>query len=74
MITVAERSPSTQSSRHVDLIRVRALEGYETFLRRLPLDDSLLVKPDGSPTQLAQGWATYLRVSEPHTPEECPYA
>jgi hypothetical protein len=59
--------------RHVDLFKVEPLSAAEPrFLRRLALDDPMMRKHDGSPTQLAEGWATYGYVSEPHTMAECP--
>jgi hypothetical protein len=61
-------------NRHVDLFHVDWWGSTRTFDRRLALDDPLLVKPDGTPTQLAQGWASYYDVSEPHTMAECPHA
>jgi hypothetical protein len=45
--------------RHVDLFKVEPLSAAEPrFLRRLALDDPMMRKHDGSPTQLAEGWAT----------------
>jgi hypothetical protein len=57
---------------HVDLFHIDWLAGTERFERRLPLGDPLLVTPEGKPTQLAGGWATYFRVSEPHSSDACP--
>lgn len=56
---------------HVDLYRSDPLGGHDVFMRRLKLDDSLLITLAGDPTQLAIGWATYHHVSEPHTMAEC---
>lgn len=41
------------------------------FLRRIAPDDPMLVKADGTPTQLAEGSATYVTASEPHTMADC---
>lgn len=69
------RSLPAQES-HVDLFAIDWLASRPglRFVRQLALDDPLLVRPDGGPTQLAEGRATYMSVSEPHTNEECPHA
>jgi hypothetical protein len=59
---------------HRDLFRSDPLAGRYEFVKRLPLDEPLLVKPDGRPTQLAEGWVTYYEVSEAHTMADCPHA
>lgn len=65
--------PHESDSQHVDLCRIDWLAREAKFVRRLPLNDRLLVKANGEPTQLAEGSATYMEISEPHTMKECPY-
>lgn len=66
---------TTRPTSHVDLYHVDPLSTTEPrFVKRLALDDPTLVKPDGSPTQLATGWATYAHASAPHTMDDCPHA
>lgn len=60
-------------SEHVDLYRLDWQNLRRVHIKRLPVDDPLLVKPDGTPTQIAIGWATYYEVSEPHTLADCPH-
>lgn len=62
----------TTNDVHRDLFQVNVLTGSEKFVRRLSLDDPMLVAEDGLPTQLAVGWSTYYHVSEPHTLTDCP--
>jgi hypothetical protein len=60
---------------HVDLYYANPLVSADGgFRRRVALDDPIMMKPDGKPTQLAMGWATYYYVSEPHTMADCPEA
>jgi hypothetical protein len=60
-------------SLHRDLYRDDPLTGSRTFIKRLALDDPLLVQENGIPTQLGAGWATYYHASLPHTEEDCPH-
>jgi hypothetical protein len=60
---------------HVDLMKADpASSGIPSFLRRLALDDPLMIRPDGQPTQMATGGTTYYDVSQPHTMGDCPFA
>lgn len=61
------------SDLHVDLFRDDPLTMTSRFERRLPMDDPVLVRPGGGPTQVASGWATYYHVSAPHTLADCPF-
>jgi hypothetical protein len=66
--------PGKATPLHRDLYRDDPPSAKEPrFVERLALDDPRLVKDDGSPTQLAVGWATYYHASEPHTMEDCPH-
>jgi hypothetical protein len=69
-------SDSRRSSveQHVDLFRLDFHAVERVFVERLPLDSPRLVTPEGKPTQLAIGFATYFEVSDPHTMEDCAYA
>lgn len=61
---------------HHDLYRIDWLAAGGPrleFVRRIPTDDPLLVRPDGQPTQLAQGTATYMHAEGPHTTADCPH-
>lgn len=63
------------AEQHVDLFAVNPLSSEPPkFVRRLALDDPIMVTPAGQPTQVATGWAPYCEVSEPHTMAECPLA
>lgn len=69
-----DRPRETSAEQHVDLFKVDPLSSAPPrFLRRLALDDPMLVTANGKPTQLATGWATYTEVSAPHTMAECPH-
>jgi hypothetical protein len=49
---------------HVDLYHLDWQAGRKQFMRRLLLDDPLLVA--------AENWPSYVSVSEPHTMADCP--
>lgn len=71
---MAEPRLQERGSRHVDVFKTDPLSGDgPKFLKRVGLDDPVMVTPDGKPTQVAIGWASYVCVSEPHTMEDCPY-
>lgn len=61
------------SDLHVDLFRVDPFGAQPMrFVRRLALDDPLLVDADGNTTQLQEGRATYYEINQPHTDHTCP--